>query len=336
MFKTRILGWLLVALGFLCCATVTWTLAAIGFVLMSFGLICLMVADERERRAIQLQTYDKGSPTSTGTLFTTSEAWQRAVEQDPNLARIADVLGAYGQNSVEQFAGAYLDRCVEDRIPSILSEVATSAFQQRGGRWNSEGLDCEQPANSVEDHRAERNNEPMQSVDEEPTALPIVSKPAVESAFDAKLPPILAPLSVESSYQDIKGIQLSHHIKFEAEAGTLGSKQTLAGQDESRTPGDRFTTEKPNVATAQASKMNVDLEARASNSGPSQSDSVMGQIEKLLSWDEPTKIDPRVGERLAQDPPLAQVDQRKSAAECNDSIDSLIQAMNRTDSTTRR
>ena len=44
----RILGWVLLIAGLLLCASILW--AAVGFLLMGFGLICLQIAEARRRR----------------------------------------------------------------------------------------------------------------------------------------------------------------------------------------------------------------------------------------------------------------------------------------------
>src|SRR6202011_3131451 len=45
----RIAGWLLLLVGSLLCVSIVW--AAIGFLMMGFGLICLLIAEQGRKRA---------------------------------------------------------------------------------------------------------------------------------------------------------------------------------------------------------------------------------------------------------------------------------------------
>src|SRR5438445_11397547 len=45
----RIAGWLLLVVGTLLCVSIVW--ATIGFLMMGLGLICLLIAEKRTKRA---------------------------------------------------------------------------------------------------------------------------------------------------------------------------------------------------------------------------------------------------------------------------------------------
>ena len=45
----RLLGFVLLIAGFLLCVSIVW--AALGFLMMGFGLICLLIAERNRKRA---------------------------------------------------------------------------------------------------------------------------------------------------------------------------------------------------------------------------------------------------------------------------------------------
>ena len=49
----RLLGFVLLIAGFLLCVSIVW--AALGFLMMGFGLICLLIAERNRKRAVSIR-----------------------------------------------------------------------------------------------------------------------------------------------------------------------------------------------------------------------------------------------------------------------------------------
>ena len=66
----RLLGFVLLIAGFLLCVSIVW--AALGFLMMGFGLICLLIAERNQQSApspnvsdpISVQPIDAGTTTA--------------------------------------------------------------------------------------------------------------------------------------------------------------------------------------------------------------------------------------------------------------------------------
>ncbi len=131
----RIFGWVLLLGGFLLCASVAW--AAIGFLFMGLGLICLRIAErrsERSARSVALlaempedlrgqPSIVQGSPTV---------ARKEANEREPREAEPDNIIGAhYGQSYVDEFAAAYLVLNDKEHLPMILEQLMASATRNR-------------------------------------------------------------------------------------------------------------------------------------------------------------------------------------------------------------
>ena len=54
------LGSVLLIVGFLLCVSIAW--AALGFLMMGLGLICLLIAEERKKKLERLTTSPIGEP----------------------------------------------------------------------------------------------------------------------------------------------------------------------------------------------------------------------------------------------------------------------------------
>src|SRR5215467_5834681 len=114
-------GFTLLLIGFLLCLSIAWV--PIGFFAMSFGLICLLVAEKRSKRSkLRLQqsarpTKQPRPPTPTGPAADTEvrqgfaherDTWRLLVDNDPELASVERVLSQYGPRFVDQLARVYL------------------------------------------------------------------------------------------------------------------------------------------------------------------------------------------------------------------------------------
>ncbi|MCK1284332.1 hypothetical protein IVB41_10400 [Bradyrhizobium sp. 44] len=129
-----IAGGALLVVGFLLCISVAW--AALGFVLMSCGLIGFLIADRRKRaREIQLAATSAqtapficGSPTPTqrGEVLQQEQSWQLLMDADPDLARIATILARFGPRYVDQLATVYAVFDRKDFLPIILEMIISA------------------------------------------------------------------------------------------------------------------------------------------------------------------------------------------------------------------
>lgn len=155
----RLTGWVLLAIGLLLCATISW--AALGFLLMGVGLISLQVAERRRHPAgaavpagasgfvpprlsdgLQPPTLDPFAGQDTGPQRQPRrlawpdknigapydrEAWRRLVESDPDLAQLANVLADYGPQYVDELAGSYLAAPDKSRLGAIVDGIIARA-----------------------------------------------------------------------------------------------------------------------------------------------------------------------------------------------------------------
>ncbi|MGX1101971.1 MULTISPECIES: hypothetical protein [Bradyrhizobium] len=154
----RLTGWVLLLIGGLLCATISW--AALGFLLMGVGLIALQVAEGRRRPAdaavpagvsgftpphlsdgLQPPTLDPVAGQDTGQRQPRRvawpdknndapydrEAWRRLVESDPDLAQIANVLADYGPQYVDELAASYLAAPDKGRLAAIVDGIIARA-----------------------------------------------------------------------------------------------------------------------------------------------------------------------------------------------------------------
>src|ERR1017187_1494037 len=158
------LGAALLIVGFMLSVSIAW--AAIGFIAMAFGLICMLIAEEKKKRAIksnkavvsesreqdeelQARLPSPQAPPSLPPLrFSSSEAndnrslassqviaWEALCRDDPDLARVVAVLTPYGRKYVDELAKAYLVFNDKDYLPLILTKIVASArrdFDQQG------------------------------------------------------------------------------------------------------------------------------------------------------------------------------------------------------------
>jgi hypothetical protein len=139
-------GYILLIIGFLLCLVFNWI--AIGFFIMGFGLIFLLIVDERLKPPklnlggsdIQFgSTRPVRSPTVAEqnalpicwdqAASSSSEIgeWESLTKRDQDLSRITSVLLSFGQKYVEQLAKAYLAFNDKAYLPIILDMVVASA-----------------------------------------------------------------------------------------------------------------------------------------------------------------------------------------------------------------
>ncbi|MGN1288722.1 MAG: hypothetical protein ACI4XG_19390 [Bradyrhizobium sp.] len=160
----RLTGWLLLLIGGLLCATISW--AALGFLLMGVGLISLQVAERRRRPAdhavpagaagftaprlspgLQPPTLDpvtgqdngpqrqprrvawpdKTRPDKKADAPYDRQTWRRLVESDADLAQLAKVLADYGPQYVDELAASYLAAPDKSRLGAIVDGIIARA-----------------------------------------------------------------------------------------------------------------------------------------------------------------------------------------------------------------
>jgi len=152
----RFLGAVLIIGGFLLCVSIAW--AAVGFFMMGFGLISLLVAERKNKRSSvanfppqarssNLEPRAGRVPPShisdrRGNVGESSSydevRWNSLVQSDPDLSRLVAVLTPYGQKYVAELATAYLALSDKRYLPMILKQVVASARTDAGEDVTSE------------------------------------------------------------------------------------------------------------------------------------------------------------------------------------------------------
>jgi hypothetical protein len=145
----RIAGSALLVIGILLCVSIAW--AAIGFIAMGFGLILLLIAEERKKSVLYLQKIaaqpdplEAPQPVRAPILPVIEEVrrdenpteldeeWRLLVESDQDLSRVATVLRRFGPKYVDQLARAYLAFNDKAFLPIILNMIIASARKDAG------------------------------------------------------------------------------------------------------------------------------------------------------------------------------------------------------------
>jgi hypothetical protein len=174
------LGSVLLIGGFLLCVSIVW--AALGFFMMGLGLICLLVAEERNKRfqkltpsgfdelhpgeeprlspepAALVSSKDE-PPNPIGYSFDHEEKWKSLVENDPDLGRLVAVLVPYGQKYVDELARAYLVLNDKDYLPMIIKKIIASARKDAGKDVTSELMVVSNPNAAAVGIRNRRSQE---------------------------------------------------------------------------------------------------------------------------------------------------------------------------------
>jgi hypothetical protein len=153
----RIAGWVLLVSGFLLCVSILS--AALGFLLMGFGLIFLQIAEQKDksqftsgawrsgqsepqRQAAQLRALAPSEEeeerevvyreSAVGPNSYDKERWRLLLCNDADISRLVTALAPYGQKYVDQLAAAYLASNDKDDLPMILTEIVASARRDSG------------------------------------------------------------------------------------------------------------------------------------------------------------------------------------------------------------
>ncbi len=145
----RVAGATLLVIGFLLCVSVAW--AAIGFLAMGFGLIFLLIAEERKKAAAlrlensEIEPMPMGPPQSIAAPVSTphddirQEAalremnkWSSLVASDEDLSRVVKILASFGQKYVDQLARVYVVFDNKSCLPTILNMIIATARKDAG------------------------------------------------------------------------------------------------------------------------------------------------------------------------------------------------------------
>jgi len=155
--SVRIAGWVLLVSGFLLCVSILS--AALGFLLMGFGLIFLQIAEQKDksqfisgawrsgqsepqRQPAQLRALAPSEEeeereviyreSAVGPNSYDKERWRLLLRNDADISRLVTALAPYGQKYVDQLAAAYLASNDKDDLPMILTEIVASARRDSG------------------------------------------------------------------------------------------------------------------------------------------------------------------------------------------------------------
>jgi hypothetical protein len=149
----RVLGATALIIGFLLCVSIAW--AAIGFFAMGFGLIFLLIAEEREKASALRSESSEIEPSTTGPpqpmtaaistaniqreialrdvgKWSEMDKWSCLVANDEDLSRLVKILEPFGQKYVDQLAGAYIVFDDKAYLPTILNLIVASARKDAG------------------------------------------------------------------------------------------------------------------------------------------------------------------------------------------------------------
>jgi hypothetical protein len=147
----RVFGAIALVIGFLLCVSIAW--AAIGFFAMGFGLIFLLIAEERKKASAlrsknsEIERSPAGPPqpiaATTSSIrqevalremgkWSEMDKWTCLVANDEDLSRILKILEPFGQKYVDQLAGAYIVFDNKAYLPTILNLIVASARKDAG------------------------------------------------------------------------------------------------------------------------------------------------------------------------------------------------------------
>lgn len=144
----RFVGLLLLVFGAALCASVVW--AAVGFLAMALGLICIQVRTKRlsvpgdacvsGERAVVLSEPPIASSDRSSAQAATLEgeaprkglAWSALPDQDEELADVERLLSRYGASYADQFRRLYCIFNSKELLPSIVSLIVEAAKLEAG------------------------------------------------------------------------------------------------------------------------------------------------------------------------------------------------------------
>ena len=159
----RVSGFILLFVGFVLCITIAW--AALGFMVMSCGLVCLLVAEERKKKR-------RGAGKSPGSARAENlrppigedakrnerahqrAKWTSIVRSDPEIRNVAEILAQYGPSYVDQLAKVYLVFNDKRLLPLILELILTSAKKTTEASRSDPGLSAHSPETGIAQHAA--------------------------------------------------------------------------------------------------------------------------------------------------------------------------------------
>jgi hypothetical protein len=138
----RVAATTLLVFGFLLCVSIAW--AAIGFVAMGFGLICLLIVEERNKTTAfrsgisEIEPKPTGSPRPIAASISTAniredltpremDKWCSLVASDEDLSQVVTILALFGQKYVNQLARTYIVFDDKAYLPTILKQIVASA-----------------------------------------------------------------------------------------------------------------------------------------------------------------------------------------------------------------
>ena len=156
-----VIGFFLLLIGLLLCLSIVW--APIGFFVMGFGLICLLLAEKRDKASKlrlerpPIQAVLEPKPLAPSATLNTrqqgaaceKDKWKLLVENDPDLARVERVLSQYGSRYVDQLARVYVVFDNKAFLPIMLRMIIASARLNAEGNQSSAGHVSE----NIEDRR---------------------------------------------------------------------------------------------------------------------------------------------------------------------------------------
>jgi hypothetical protein len=219
------LGSVLIIGGFLLCVSIVW--AALGFLMMGLGLICLLIAEERNKRfqkltpsgldephpreeprlslepAALVSSKDQ-PPNPVGYSFDHEEKWKSLVENDPDLGRLVAVLLPYGQKYVDELARAYLVLNDKDYLPMIIRKIITSARKDAGKDVTSELMVVSNPNAGAVGTRNRRSQE-YRARDSRIDYEVVADSSVLTNTTPPLDPDTKSPLSVQSTQNNLPG-----------------------------------------------------------------------------------------------------------------------------------
>jgi hypothetical protein len=152
------------------------------------------------------------------------QAWQRLVESDVDLARIASVLADYGQPYVDELAKEYLAAGDKTRLPDIVDGIIGRAGKSVAPRGDRRPLGDARPPNPVAG-----SNAAAPRPDRQPRPLPVAKLKVSETL------PNSASSPVEPAKQEIVGAPIPLPIAVESELDADDRNKTIISADEELT-----------------------------------------------------------------------------------------------------
>jgi hypothetical protein len=241
----RVAGWILLIAGALLCVTLVW--APLGFLLMGVGLLSLLVAENNRKRAsrpvvrpaakaarvdkpvappmpepLPVVRREPAMGMSTPAPSYDREAWQRLVDNDPELAPVAAVLADYGHQYVDELAREYMAAGDKTRLAEIVDGIIARAGNNAAPRGNRRLMSDARPPDAGSSAAAPRP-------DRQPRPLPVAKLKVSETLPDP------APLPVEPAAPEIAEPANPPPIVVEPAQSQADRNKTIVSADEELT-----------------------------------------------------------------------------------------------------